>query len=153
MAAFIFLLAAATDLLDGFVARRFGQLSDLGQILDPIADKCLIMATLWSLLLYIQVPFVTQVIIYALLAKEVILLVGGGFLKLQYNFFIKPSSLSRAASIGEMIVIAFLFVCLIEYQQVFVIPFMILLIINLLLSFWLLIRYAQIVYFFMTSGR
>ena len=38
----IFILAAATDGLDGFIARRFNQTTRLGSILDPIADKCLV---------------------------------------------------------------------------------------------------------------
>ena len=43
--------AAATDLLDGFVARRTGQISRLGKILDPVADKlfigCVSVALVW----------------------------------------------------------------------------------------------------------
>ena len=41
VAVFIFLIAAATDWLDGFVARRRGQVTTLGKMLDPIADKLL----------------------------------------------------------------------------------------------------------------
>lgn len=38
-AAAVFLLSGLTDLADGFVARHFGQISDLGKALDPLADK------------------------------------------------------------------------------------------------------------------
>ena len=37
----IFLFASATDLLDGFIARKFGYITDLGKMLDPLADKLL----------------------------------------------------------------------------------------------------------------
>ena len=37
----IFLFASLTDLLDGFIARKFGFISDLGKMLDPLADKLL----------------------------------------------------------------------------------------------------------------
>lgn len=45
----IFLAAAGTDLLDGYLARRWGQITTVGTLLDPIADKLLISAALISL--------------------------------------------------------------------------------------------------------
>jgi CDP-diacylglycerol--glycerol-3-phosphate 3-phosphatidyltransferase len=42
----IFLVAAISDAIDGYLARRYGQVSELGQLLDPIADKLLLFATL-----------------------------------------------------------------------------------------------------------
>src|SRR5262249_43927020 len=45
----IFLSAAATDLLDGYLARRWKQVTTIGTLLDPIADKLLISAALISL--------------------------------------------------------------------------------------------------------
>jgi len=52
----IFLTAAATDLLDGYLARRWGQVTTVGTLLDPIADKLLIMAALISLVWVHRVP-------------------------------------------------------------------------------------------------
>ncbi len=45
----VFLAAAATDLLDGYLARRWGQITTVGTLLDPIADKLLISSALVSL--------------------------------------------------------------------------------------------------------
>ncbi len=45
----VFLIAAATDLLDGYLARRWGQVTTVGTLLDPIADKLLVSAALVSL--------------------------------------------------------------------------------------------------------
>jgi CDP-diacylglycerol--glycerol-3-phosphate 3-phosphatidyltransferase len=45
----IFLAAAFTDLLDGYLARRLGQVTTIGTLLDPIADKLLISAALIAL--------------------------------------------------------------------------------------------------------
>jgi CDP-diacylglycerol--glycerol-3-phosphate 3-phosphatidyltransferase len=42
----IFLAAAMSDIVDGYLARRYKQVSELGQLLDPIADKLLLFATL-----------------------------------------------------------------------------------------------------------
>ncbi len=45
----IFWIAAVTDWLDGYIARRTNQITHLGQLLDPIADKLLILAVFVSL--------------------------------------------------------------------------------------------------------
>jgi len=44
LALFSFALAALTDALDGYVARRYNQRSELGAVLDPLADKLLLVA-------------------------------------------------------------------------------------------------------------
>jgi CDP-diacylglycerol---glycerol-3-phosphate 3-phosphatidyltransferase len=46
LAAIVYSLAAITDLLDGYLARRMGVVSVLGKFLDPLADKLLVMASL-----------------------------------------------------------------------------------------------------------
>ena len=42
----LFVIASLTDLLDGYVARHYNQVSDFGKFADPLADKCLVMAAL-----------------------------------------------------------------------------------------------------------
>jgi CDP-diacylglycerol---glycerol-3-phosphate 3-phosphatidyltransferase len=51
-----FLLAAGTDWLDGYVARRFNQITDLGKILDPLVDKLLVFAPLLCLVELREIP-------------------------------------------------------------------------------------------------
>lgn len=52
----IFLLAAGTDWLDGYLARRLDQVTDLGKFLDPLVDKLLILAPLLALIELRLVP-------------------------------------------------------------------------------------------------
>jgi CDP-diacylglycerol--glycerol-3-phosphate 3-phosphatidyltransferase len=59
----VFLLAAVTDLLDGYFARKRGQITTLGILLDPIADKLLISAAFISLVELHLVPAWMVVII------------------------------------------------------------------------------------------
>jgi len=63
----IFLVAAATDWLDGYLARKLNQVTDLGKFLDPLVDKLLVLAPLLSLIDLGQVPAWG---VFAILARE-----------------------------------------------------------------------------------
>lgn len=52
----IFLVAAGTDWLDGYLARRLNQISEMGKFLDPLVDKLLILAPLLALVELGEVP-------------------------------------------------------------------------------------------------
>ncbi len=84
MAGVMILISAVTDILDGFLARKLGQITDLGKILDPIADKLtLIAVVVCANVLYPEImPF-----IIVLFTKELLMLSGGAFL---LRFKIKP---------------------------------------------------------------
>lgn len=61
----LFLLAALTDFLDGFIARRWGLVTPLGKLLDPAADKILTSAAFISLVELGRVPAWIVVVIVA----------------------------------------------------------------------------------------
>lgn len=52
----VFLVAAGTDWLDGYLARKLNQVTDLGKFLDPLVDKLLVLAPLLALIELGQVP-------------------------------------------------------------------------------------------------
>ncbi len=57
IACFIFVLAAVTDILDGYLARKLNQISSLGAFLDPVADKLMIAVVLVLLVEKDPTPF------------------------------------------------------------------------------------------------
>ncbi|MBX7143828.1 MAG: CDP-diacylglycerol--glycerol-3-phosphate 3-phosphatidyltransferase [Oligoflexia bacterium] len=75
MATAIFIFAALTDLVDGYLARRFGAESDLGKLLDPLADKILVLAALVMLVAqrsdFDGSPWVPGWLVVLVLAREV----------------------------------------------------------------------------------
>jgi len=141
----VFTIAALTDLLDGFIARRFDQQTRFGQLLDPVADKCLLMGTMYTLLMVVQLSGWHTVVVYFLLAKELIFLSVGGLLIGRYRFFIAPSRLSRAASIAEIVLVLTMLFALVHGGHVPTTLVSILLLGNLVLSIWLLVRYVFII--------
>lgn len=74
---FLMLLAAATDFLDGYLARRMGRVSDLGKILDPLADKICIVTMAVALSLWRGFPWWATA---AIAGRDILILLGGLFL-------------------------------------------------------------------------
>jgi CDP-diacylglycerol--glycerol-3-phosphate 3-phosphatidyltransferase len=68
MAAVVFVTAAVSDLLDGYLARRSGQVTKLGKLLDPIADKLLVLS---ALILLLNIDRVSALVAILILAREV----------------------------------------------------------------------------------
>ncbi len=67
LAAVVFTVAAVTDLLDGYIARRTGQVTKLGKLLDPIADKLLVLS---ALILLVNIDRVSAVVALLIIARE-----------------------------------------------------------------------------------
>ncbi len=70
----VFALVAVTDWVDGYLARRTGQVSELGRILDPVADRLAIAAALITFAVVGIVPFWAALLI---LLRDVAVLLGG----------------------------------------------------------------------------
>ncbi len=77
ISAVIFLLAAFTDFLDGYIARKYNLVTNLGKFLDPIADKVLVSTALIVMLLpfpneSVIIPFYGAIAVAIILARELI---------------------------------------------------------------------------------
>jgi CDP-diacylglycerol--glycerol-3-phosphate 3-phosphatidyltransferase len=74
LAAGVFVIAAFTDLVDGYIARKWEVVTDLGKLLDPLADKILVMAALVMLVAQRSdvsgTPWVPGWIVVLILARE-----------------------------------------------------------------------------------
>ncbi len=77
ISAVIFVLAALTDFLDGYIARKYNLVTNLGKFLDPIADKVLVSTALIVMLLPYPtesaiIPFYGAIAVAIILARELI---------------------------------------------------------------------------------
>ena len=65
----VFVVACATDFLDGYIARKYNMITAFGKFLDPIADKVLVVSALVS---FIQLGWVQSWVVVVILAREFI---------------------------------------------------------------------------------
>ena len=72
-----FLLASATDMLDGFLARRMQCITDFGKLMDPLADKLMVLSVLFTLLIRGIIPWEPVALLGG---KELLMLIGGACL-------------------------------------------------------------------------
>jgi CDP-diacylglycerol--glycerol-3-phosphate 3-phosphatidyltransferase len=113
LALLIFLCAAFTDMLDGFLARRWNQVTTVGMLLDPIADKLLISAALISLVQVQRVP-----------GWMAILIVGREFavsglraIAASEGYTIKASELGKTKMVTQVLAVSLILVA-IDYPAV-----------------------------------
>jgi CDP-diacylglycerol--glycerol-3-phosphate 3-phosphatidyltransferase len=100
----IFLVAAATDLLDGYLARRWRQVTTVGTLLDPIADKLLISAALIAL---VQVKVVPAWMVILIVGREFAISGLRGIAAAE-GYTIRASELGKTKMLSQVIAITLL---------------------------------------------
>lgn len=93
LAVLVILISGATDIVDGFIARRFNMISDFGKILDPVADKL----TQGAVIVCLSAKYkLIRVLIVLFVLKEIIMAVFG-YLAIQ-----KKDSVNSAKWYGKV---------------------------------------------------
>ncbi len=102
----VFAVAGVTDILDGYIARKFDLVTDLGKVLDPFADKLMLMSVLICLATMNLIP--TWLLI-VMIIKELVMVYGGIRLYLSHTQVIIPSN-----QYGKLATVAFyLAICMV----------------------------------------
>lgn len=113
MAFVLFVVAAATDLLDGYIARAFDQQTHLGTILDPLADKCLLVAS-FGALAFFHLPFfhVPHWFFLIVVCREALILLGSIILLRWFkDAHIQPMLWGKMTTFLQILFIIWVFIC------------------------------------------
>ena len=100
----IFLLAALTDWLDGYIARKSKQITTLGKLLDPMADKLLICSALISL---VEIALAPAWIVVIIVSRE-IAITGLRSVAASKGVVIAAAKLGKFKTISEILAVSFL---------------------------------------------
>ncbi len=106
LAAGVFILAASTDGLDGYFARKRNQVTKLGKFMDPLADKLLISAALISL---VELGKISAWVASVIIGRE-FAVTGLRAIAAADGVVISASKLGKAKTISQIIAIVFLFI-------------------------------------------
>lgn len=118
----LFLLIWLTDLLDGFIARRFNQISDLGKLFDPAVDKIFQFTTAVMLYIVGRMPLWVPIFIFL---KEVLMALGAMIL-LKQKYVVSSSIIGKIATFAWVIGFAVMLILPAKYLYladfIFIIP-------------------------------
>lgn len=101
IAAIAFLTASLTDLLDGYLARRYGQVTNLGAFLDPLADKLLAAAAMIMLIPLSRIP---AWVVFLILTREMAI-TGLRSIAAEKGLVISASSQGKQKTLAQNIAI------------------------------------------------
>jgi len=115
-ALYIFAIAAATDAFDGYLARIMNWQTDLGKILDPIADKVLLIGTILILWINGYIPFFVLII---LVLRDLMIVIGAAFHMTVYETVAPaPNIFGKVTTFAHIAYLATVFIDIIFYLNV-----------------------------------
>lgn len=102
-----FIIASLTDAIDGWVARRFNQHSRLGVILDPLADKALLLTAIFTLCFAGWEYTLPLWFVVVVVTRDVAILGGCAVLKMiTGNLDVKPNWLGKTSTALQMVALS-----------------------------------------------
>ncbi len=107
----IFVLLAVTDFLDGFIARKYNLESVFGRVLDPIADKIIVIAI--TIILIARDPILAKFIIVptiVIVSREFAVSGLREYLAHNYSFSMPPTFMAKSKTAVQLISIGFLII-------------------------------------------
>ncbi len=104
----VFLIATLTDQLDGHLARKNNQITTFGKLMDPLADKMLIMSALISFVAK-DIPYITAGVVMVILARELIV-TGIRLIAMGENQVIAASMWGKSKTVSQFILVLFVMV-------------------------------------------
>lgn len=109
----VFFIAAITDFFDGYLARALNQQTHLGLLLDPVADKCLLLSV-FGALTWMGMPFVhiPPWFFFILLGRELIMIVGALLLiRFCKRPHIEPMMVGKITTFLQLAYVIHIFTC------------------------------------------
>jgi len=104
-----FILASLTDYYDGYLARKYNLVSDLGKLLDPIADKILILGVFSA---FLELGIISVWMLVAIMLREFII-TGMRFLALSRGLVLEAKSFGKHKTVSQIAGIVVIFLVLI----------------------------------------
>jgi CDP-diacylglycerol--glycerol-3-phosphate 3-phosphatidyltransferase len=101
---FVCIFAAATDFLDGFLARKYNEVTETGKIIDPLADK--VVVGIIIIKLYLQ-GIVPGYYFFMILGRDLLIFLGGIFVSKKLGKVLPSNMLGKITVVNISIVILF----------------------------------------------
>ncbi len=105
----IFIVAAFTDMLDGHIARKYNLVTNLGKLLDPIADKLLVISALLLVVVDYTIPRPYGVIVAIIIIGRELLISAFRQIAASKNFVMAADKLGKIKTITQDIALPLLF--------------------------------------------
>lgn len=121
-------IATITDILDGYLARKLNQVTEFGKVIDPLADKVLIVFVVLNLFLIGEIP---DYYFYMIVARDALILIGGLIVTKKIGKVLPSDFLGKATVLS----IAFVLLMILLNVDSMSLPYLILYYLSIVLIF------------------